>query len=122
MYLITNIAASREEGCWYHLPSGFSPESHTFNCEPWIAGMQLKLYEGRQISDEIYDASKDYLDELRLRHIVRIERISIDKPQIEEKVAEAVKEETKTFDLTDIVAPTLELKIEDIKPKKKGAK
>jgi len=99
MYRITNIAASREEGCWHHNPLGFSPDSHTLQFEPWISGMQLKLYETRVISDKDYEACKDYLEELFNNRIVKSEALESDyKPEI--KVKPVVIETTQTFDLS----------------------
>ena len=99
MYRITNIAASREEGCWHHNPNGFSPDSHTLQFEPWIAGMQLKLYESRVITDRDYLVCKEFIDDLYSHRIVKAESLEPDISPI--KIQPKIEvETTKTFDLS----------------------
>lgn len=136
MYIIRNVAASREEGCWHHNPNGFSPDSHTLGFEPWIAGMQLKLYEERIITDKEYEICKDHLAELVTHRVVKIEKLSDDTPVEEIRIIE--KAPDKIFDLSDIPEIPKSREIEEVKeevkeepksevktiqlPKKKGSR
>jgi hypothetical protein len=127
MYKIINISASRDEGCWYHSPTGFSPYSHTLQIEPWIAGMQLKLYEVRELSLDQYEGIKDYLKELSLNRIVKvipppvIEKIVLEKEEIKEPIPKKLE---KVFDLSDvpIIKEDTKTNLVEDKTKKKSGK
>ena len=80
MYKITNIACNEGTGFFSHHPVQGSPECTTLDIEPWISGMQLKLYESRMLTEEQYKNGKAHIDDLVRNRIIAVENIAAKGP------------------------------------------
>jgi NACalpha-BTF3-like transcription factor len=109
MYKIKNIAASRSKGCLTHNPVTLDvPTFTSYGIEPYICGVQLKLYEEMNIPEDKYGLHKKYLDELVKARVIEV--IAPIKEEI--KVVKEVEISVKTKEIA-IEEPTVEQMIEE---------
>ncbi len=82
MYTITNIATNRTKGCLSHNHiTGESPDFF-MPIEPWVAGVQLKLFEKMNLTSEQFEIHKDYIKKLVEARVIEIEQPTNQKPVI----------------------------------------